>query len=200
MRGESGYNSPAMTNPNPKDPDGAARLRLRPAGPGDLELLRRWDEKPHVIAAGVDGEEWNWADELGRTPEWREQLIAELDGRPVGYLQIIDPALEEDHYWGRDCPPNLRAVDIWIGEERDLGRGHGSRMMWLALEKCFAAPHVEAVLADPLRSNARARRFYERMGFRFVEDRDFGGDQCAVYRLDRAAWRARPPAARLSRP
>jgi len=34
--------------------------------------------------------------------------------------------------------PNLRAVDIWIGEEGDLGRGHGTIIMRLALARCFA--------------------------------------------------------------
>ncbi len=58
-------------------------------------------------------------------------------------------------------------------------------MMRLALERCFADPQVSAVLIDPLASNTRAHRFYERLGFRFVERRRFGADECFVYRLDR---------------
>jgi aminoglycoside 6'-N-acetyltransferase len=49
---------------------------------------------------------------------------------------------------------------------------------------------VTAVLIDPLAGNTRARRFYERQGFRFVGERTFGGDNCAVYRLERQDWRA----------
>jgi aminoglycoside 6'-N-acetyltransferase len=101
-------------------------LQLRNATYGDLALLRRWDEAPHVLAATDD--DWGWEQELQRSPPWREQLIAEVDGRPIGFLQIIDPRLEDSHYWG-DCPENLRAIDIWIGEEADLGRGFGTRMM-----------------------------------------------------------------------
>ena len=82
----------------------------------------------------------------------------------------------------------LRAIDIWIGAESDLGQGHGTQMMRLALARCFAAPEVTAVLLDPLFSNERARRFYERLGFRFIERRRFGADECAVYRLERAHW------------
>src|SRR5690606_31515086 len=108
-----------------------------------------------------------------------------------GFVQIIDPAREESRYWGEDCPPNLRAIDVWIGDERDLGRGFGTLIMQIAIARCFASPEVEAVLLDPLASNARARRFYERIGFHFVEHRRFGEDDCAVYRLDRADWEAR---------
>ncbi|MCG3172896.1 MAG: hypothetical protein GMKNLPBB_01067 [Myxococcota bacterium] len=152
----------------------------------DLPLLRRWDEQPHNIEADPN-DDWGWENELGRKPDWREQLIAMADGRPIGFIQIIDPAREESHYWG-DCPPNLRAVDIWIGEANDLGRGYGTQMMALALERCFAPPEVEAVIIDPLAGNTRAIRFYQRLGFQFTEFRDFGRDHCAVHRLTRAAW------------
>ena len=158
-------------------------MRLRPATPDDLELLRRWDEQAHVVASDPN-DDWGWETELARQPDWREQLIAELDDRPVGFVQIIDPAREDSRYWG-DVPANLRAVDIWIGEEADLGKGYGTAMMRLALERCFAAPGVVAVLVDPLAANTRAHRFFERLGFRFVERRRFGADDCCVYRLGR---------------
>ena len=58
--------------------------------------------------------------------------------------------------------------------------------MRLALARCFAEPAVTAVLIDPLANNIAAHRFYERLGFRFVERRRFGLDDCFVYRLDRA--------------
>jgi aminoglycoside 6'-N-acetyltransferase len=161
-------------------------VRLRPATPADLELLRRWDEQAHVIASDPN-DDWAWETELGRSPDWREQLIAEVDGRPVGFVQIIDPQREGSHYWG-DAPANLRAVDLWIGDAADLGKGYGTRMMELALARCFATPSVSAVLVDPLASNRRAHRFYERLGFRFLERRRFGADECFVYRLDRSDY------------
>jgi len=79
-------------------------------------------------------------------------------------------------------------IDSWIGEAAYLGRGFGTAMMTLAIDRCFADPTVTAILIDPLESNVRARRFYERLGFAFVERRRFGDDDCAVYRLDRARW------------
>jgi aminoglycoside 6'-N-acetyltransferase len=158
-------------------------MRLRPATRNDLKLLRRWSEEPHVLAATDD--DWGWEIELARTPAWREQLIAEVGGRPIGFVQIIDPALEDSHYW-RDVGPDLRAIDIWIGDRKNLGRGYGTVIMRLALARCFADPKVTAILIDPLARNVRAHRFYERLGFRFVEQRLFGKDVCFVFRLNRA--------------
>lgn len=164
-------------------------MRLRPATLEDLPMLRRWDEQPHVVASDPN-DDWNWEVELAHRADWREMLIAERDGRAIGFLQIIDPAFEETHYWG-DVPDGLRAIDIWIGESANLGRGYGTQMMRLALARCFAEPKVSAVLIDPLESNVRAHRFYERLGFRFVERRRFGDDDCFVYRLDRSVYDAR---------
>jgi aminoglycoside 6'-N-acetyltransferase len=65
-------------------------------------------------------------------------------------------------------------------------KGYGSEMMRLALRRCFADPAVEAVLIDPLATNTAAHRFYERLGFRFTERRQFGEDDTFVYRLRRA--------------
>lgn len=163
-------------------------VSLRPAVPTDAALLRLWDEQPHVIASDPN-DEWNWEVELARTPDWREQLIAEVSGRPVGFMQIIDPAREETRYWG-DAPTGLRAIDIWIGDAADLGRGYGTAMMRLALARCFADPSVTAVLIDPLAGNVRAQRFYARLGFRPLGRRQFGADDCLVHRLTRVEWMA----------
>ena len=161
-------------------------ITFRKATIGDLPILRLWDEQAHVIAADPD-HDWSWETELKHDPPWREQLMVELDGHPLGFVQIIDPKEEETHYWG-DVPPNLRAIDIWIGMAEDLGQGYGSIMMRKALERCFSVPEVRAVFIDPLATNVRAIRFYERLGFEFVEERDFGGDHCKVYQITRARF------------
>ncbi len=161
-------------------------INLRPATPDDLELLRHWDEQPHVIASDPN-DDWEWETELHRDPDWREQLIAELEGRPIGFIEIIDPAREDEQYWG-DVPADLRALDIWIGEASELGKGYGTQMMTLALSRCFADPEVTAVLVDPIVSNTRAHRFYEKLGFKRIERRLFGADDCFVYRLNRSDW------------
>lgn len=160
-------------------------IHLRLATIDDLSLLQYWDKQAHVIAASDD--DWDWENELPYRPEWREQLIAELNGKPIGFIQIIDPALEETHYWG-DVPLNLKAIDIWIGEKENLGKGYGTKMMQLAFERCFVSLKVNAILIDPLESNKAAHRFYKRLGFEFIERRNFDGDDCFVFRLDRSTW------------
>jgi aminoglycoside 6'-N-acetyltransferase len=159
------------------------KVKFRPATPDDLELLRVWDRQPHVIAA-KGNEDWQWGKELARSPDWREQLIAEVGGRPIGFVEIIDPSHEDSHYW--ECvAEGHRAIDLWIGEKADLDRGYGTQIMKQAIARCFAGPTVTAILVDPRDCNARAHRFYERLGFEYVVHRQFGEDSCFVYRLNR---------------
>jgi aminoglycoside 6'-N-acetyltransferase len=170
-------------------------IQLREANIGDVEILKHWDEQPHVIAAAPN-DAWDWEQELLRKHTWRELLIAEVDGRPIGFIQIIDPAEEETHYWG-EIAPGYRAIDIWIGELSDTRKGYGQAMMTEALNICFRVRDVHSVLIDPLSSNTDAIRFYERIGFKFVENRQFDDDECKVYLITRQDW-LRNPASRES--
>jgi aminoglycoside 6'-N-acetyltransferase len=158
-------------------------ILLRTATINDAPILRHWDAQPHVIASDPN-DDWQWEETLAEPLPWRQQFLAERAGRPLGFLEIMDPSGDPDRYWG-EVGAGLRAIDIWIGEPDCLGRGYGTQMMEQAIARCFSDPDVTAILVDPLASNTRAHRFYERLGFQFVEARRFGLDDCLVYRLTR---------------
>ena len=105
-------------------------------------------------------------------------------------MQICDPHLEPTHYWG-EIGPGLRAIDIWIGPPDRLGQGLGTEMMARAIELCFSAPDVTAIVIDPLNSNAASHRFYRRLGFKVIGRRMFDEDDCLVHRLEREDWSSR---------
>jgi len=160
-------------------------VTLRRATLDDLPTLHAWDADSDVVASGAARGQEGWEDDLGRDVPWAEELIAESDSEAVGFMQLIDAAAEESHYWGDDVEPGAWALDIWIGRPEHRGRGIGREMMRLALDRCLEVHGASAVLLDPRRDNTRAHRFYERLGFRFVEQREFDGDECDVYRLGR---------------
>lgn len=168
-------------------------ITLRRATLADVPLLEHWDSQPHVITCSGSDDTCDWREELSLNVDWYECIIAELHGRPIGVIQIIDPAEEETHYWG-NCGPDLRAIDIWIGKLEDLGKGYGTEMMEQAHERCFACETVKAILLDPLVNNEGAHRFYERLGYQRIDHRMFGEDDCFVYQLTRSDWAEGPSA------
>ncbi|HET7924895.1 MAG TPA: GNAT family N-acetyltransferase [Rhodanobacteraceae bacterium] len=173
-----------------------ARVTLRRATTADAHWLDLWDRDREVVACSTDDpnaqiafDDVEWREELGAQDEFSQYYIGELDGRPIGAMQICDPHLETSHYWG-EIAPNLRAIDIWIGAPQDRGKGFGGEMMRLALVECFADARVTGVVIDPLASNERAHRFYRRIGFKAVGRRSFGRDACLVHELTRGDWLA----------
>ncbi|MAE85011.1 MAG: GNAT family N-acetyltransferase [Flammeovirgaceae bacterium] len=162
-------------------------IHLRQATSQDVPILNYWDTLPHVQESDGEDPSWDWENELGVAYPWREQLIAEVDGKSIGFIQIIDPKEEISHYWG-EIGPNYRAIDIWIGEVDYLNKGYGTQMMTKAISICFEPPEVHNIIIDPLKSNTNAQRFYKRLGFEFVEERQFGYDECLVLQLTRTNW------------
>jgi aminoglycoside 6'-N-acetyltransferase len=159
-------------------------VELRPMRVDDVGLLARWDDDPDVAAAlgGRSADWYDWPVELMRNVPWRELLIAEEDGRPIGFVQLIDASEEESHYWV-DAEPGTWAMDIWIGSPGDRGRGLGAQAMQAAVARVFEHPGADTIVIDPKVGNRRAIAFYERLGFEPVGERDFDGDSCLVMRL-----------------
>ncbi len=163
-------------------------INLRNAILEDIPILQHWDKQQHVIDCDPE-DDWDWSEMLVEEKEWQKMLVAELNGRAIGFVQIIDPYLEETNYWG-EIEQNLRAIDIWIGEATDLGKGYGTVMMNLAIEKCFSNEKVKAIVIDPLETNVLAIKFYKKLGFKFVAKREFTkGYMSEVLRLERKECR-----------
>ena len=90
--------------------------------------------------------------------------MVSLSGRPFAYAQDYDV-----HYWPQphlsDLPPGSRAIDSFIGWPSMVGRGHGQAYLRLLAEK-LCAEGAPLVAIDPAEENLRARRAYEKAGFR----------------------------------
>ena len=110
---------------------------------------------------------------MGSQPEETPESSDLLEDSPADPLARLGHTLD-----------TLRRDAEGLAHEIDAETGPASEMR-LALARCFSDVTVKAVIVDPLSSNTGACRFYERLGFRRVERRRFGEDDCRVYRLDR---------------
>jgi len=137
---------------------------FRPAALLDLPLLQHWLRTPEVVR-------W-WGNAEEQAVLLREDMdeprmvmrIVSFEGRPFAYAQ--DYAV---HAWPQPhfahLPPGSRAIDSFIGEPDMIGRGHGSAYLKLLAER-LRAEGAPVVTIDPDVDNLRARRAYEKAGFR----------------------------------
>jgi aminoglycoside 6'-N-acetyltransferase len=152
-------------------------LTLRPMVTGDFGTMARWLSDPRVLEwFGGRDRPMSYGDVRAR---YRPRLtgeqptacvIAELAGRPVGYLQ---------YYRWRDFPRDAAALrlstldnpyglDLFVGEPELWGTGVGTRMLRLLLRHLFGTLGVRRVVLSTMTHNYRAQRAYAKAGFRKV--------------------------------
>jgi aminoglycoside 6'-N-acetyltransferase len=139
---------------------------FRPASTADLPRLRGWLSSPEV-------KRW-WGDPRREF----ETLCADLDdprmairvvsfrGRAFAYAQDYEVhARPQAHLM--HLPQGSRAIDSFIGLPSMIGRGHGPAYLALLAER-LCAEGAPLVAIDPAIDNFRARRAYEKAGFRLA--------------------------------
>ena len=174
-----------MTAQPPLDP---APLGFRPLARGDLPLLHRWLNTPHV-------HRW-WASD--GSPQTSEAVAAEYGPQttgeeptagflicygdtPIGFIQW---------YYLRDYPDyaaqigveGAAGIDLFIGEEAYVHRGLGTHILRMFLrDVIFAAPGVRACVIGPDETNTAAIRAYEKAGFRYLKTISVPGEPRPEY-------------------
>jgi aminoglycoside 6'-N-acetyltransferase len=168
--------------------------------PADFPLLARWLAEPHVARW------WHHETSPGaverdfgpsaRREEPNEDLLALLDGRPVGLLQrsfLHDyPEYLDELTPLTAVPARAMTIDYLIGDAADVGRGLGTRMIRSALERLWADhTDAECVIVAVHADNTGSWRVLEKAGLDRVAHGEIDPDNPIddrrhyIYRKDR---------------
>lgn len=163
-------------------------VTLRDMTAADLALLGHWLREPHVAR-------W-WSDDLaeqltefadavaGRDPT--HVLIAEDDGRPVGWAQWYPWADSPDEAPQYGATEHDFGIDYGIGATADVGRGVGTELIALLVQQIRLTHPRAPILVAVATSNTPSRRVLEKNGFVLVDERmieaEPGDDLTALYR------------------
>ncbi|HET8599168.1 MAG TPA: GNAT family N-acetyltransferase [Segeticoccus sp.] len=134
-------------------------LRVRRLAPDDWEVYR--EVRLRMLQDAPDAFASRYEQAVERTEaDWREVLhacdhhLAERDGAPVGAAGLV--------LHGREA--NL--IGMWVSPPF-RGSGAGEVLVEAVCRRAAELGHPR-VLLDVVEGNDRARRFYERCGFRFT--------------------------------
>ena len=134
---------------------------FRPMAVDDMQLVRRWLNKPHVAEWWHDPETLEFVGGDLDHPDLA-QFIVSYDGRPFAYLQCYQ--IGDWHEGFGPQPAGTRGLDQFIGEVDMLGCGHGSAFVRAFIDQLFARG-VPRIVIDPRPDNPRAIRAYAKAGF-----------------------------------
>lgn len=166
-------------------------LSLRGMDDSDLPLVARWLRFPHVakwflVGSSVARE----LDDLRRSISGEQDVHALVvaDGEvPIGWCQwyrcVVDPL------WAADvgAAPEDVGIDYAIGCPDHIGRGLGSELVEVLIDRVRAAHPGCALTADPDARNLASRRVLEKNDFELVTvtvvPSEASLDPVAIYRL-----------------
>jgi len=137
-------------------------IRFRRLGRGDLPLIHRWRNTPHVV---------EWWSEARTLEEITAKYTPRIDGKEdVRCFVIVHNQVTIGYIQEYPAGENSAGIDLFIGEVEFLHRGLGAPIIRQFLnDVVFADPGVESCVIDPSVSNRGAIRAYEKAGFRFFK-------------------------------
>ncbi|HEU4616531.1 MAG TPA: GNAT family N-acetyltransferase [Gammaproteobacteria bacterium] len=165
------------------------RYSFRSATRVDLPMLRRWLETPAVARWWSDPDKQYALLEQDLGDPRMVMRIVSFRERPFAYAQDYDIYSwgDADHFDG--LPEGTRAIDVFIGEPDMIGRGHGSRFIRILAER-LRQEGAPLVAIDPDVTNVRARRAYEKAGFKLESFVETAEGPAALMLFERGAWGA----------
>jgi RimJ/RimL family protein N-acetyltransferase len=138
-------------------------IHFRALERGDLPLMHRWLNSPHVV-------EW-WPDEAVSLDEIVAIYSPRIDGEEdVRCFVIVNDHTAIGYIQEYPIGEDSAGIDLFIGEVEFHRRGLGAPIIRQFLNDIvFADTAVESCIIDPVVSNRGAIRAYEKAGFRFLK-------------------------------
>jgi RimJ/RimL family protein N-acetyltransferase len=159
-------------------------IEFRPLAESDLPQIEEWLRREHVARWWRDDMQESLAEYRagleGREPT--DHYLIVLDGRAIGMIQTYLVADYQDWEEIVQVGPGVAGVDILIGDEDQVGRGLGPKILAQFVRDVVTADAVVATVEEP---NRRSWRAFEKAGFRRVRDVEEEGLPHRLMRLDR---------------
>lgn len=165
-------------------------IGFRPLTRGDLPRLFDWAHREHVKRW------WYPEDELGAfAAEYIDAIegrdptdvyVIERDGRAIGAIQTYVVAAHPEWEALVQVGAGVAGVDLFIGEEDEIGRGLGPEILRAFVrDVVFAQRDVHACVAGVEPANERSLRAFEKAGFRPVSEYVEEGRPHLLLRVER---------------
>jgi aminoglycoside 6'-N-acetyltransferase len=175
-------------------------IAFRRLAADDLQQLFLWLLQPHVVR-GYAPTPSSFMEVVAKYgPRTQDDNVVKayvfsVDGREAGYIQAYDLAHFPDYAAQIGSGAGVAGLDLFIGEEKLIGWGLGSRVLRQFVDEVvFAAEGIGACVASPTEGNLASIRAFEKAGFaRWKIVKPPEGESECVMRRERDKPPARVP-------
>lgn len=157
----------------------------------DLGLMTAWLNKPHVNQWYGQGKSWNdtmvhnkYSPRINAEEEVYAFIVLHKS-QPIGYIQwyplsaSLPTGMTDEHeIFHTHARAHCAGLDCFIGEENELGKGHGTKMVTQFCDD-YLFPTYPCIIADPALDNIRAIRLFYRCGFLYHDGKK-DGNHCLM--------------------
>lgn len=143
------------------------QYKFSPITNQDLKTLHHWLSKPHV--SKFWGEVKPWVVFLQESQKSIESdmcsqfMVSHID-EPFAFIQYYW-ANKVGNGWWPGYKDDVVGIDLYIGEEQYLGKGHGNLLIQDFIKKIVPKEPISQIICDPRPDNLQAIRCYQRSGF-----------------------------------
>lgn len=151
---------------------GQESIVIRPLHSDDKDSLVRWLTSPDVLMY-YEGRDKAFTFEQVESKFFNaksrvNRCIAEVNGANIAYLQYYPLNEKERQTYRLSLKERIYGMDQFIGDATYWNKGYGT-MLIKKLVTRLLDDGVEKIVMDPLASNKRAIRCYEKCGFKIVK-------------------------------
>lgn len=154
-------------------------LKFKPLKPSDLKRMFNWFKVPEINQWYAQGKAWSLADiEAKYKPRLIDQenipsFIINLDSKKIGFIQyylLSKTTMPEGLGYDEAMRLNVDmrtsvGMDLFIGEESLIGLGLGKVIIHDFIKNIIPKKYT-TIFIDPTKSNIRAVKAYEKIGFK----------------------------------
>lgn len=144
-----------------------------------ISLMMDWINRDYIREYCGDPDETLEEIKEMMCSSWGEPFIIEYQKKPIGYIQCYDCHNEPTQYWNSHVEKGSWGIDIWIGDKGYWGKGVAEEAI-KTLSDQLSQREVRSIIVDPHKSNIRAKKFYEKVGFKYIKtlnDHPEGGNE-----------------------
>ena len=134
------------------------RVDLRVFEDKDLGLFKQWLYNEHVAKWYTEPNDWiNEIKKRNEDFNWVHHFIVEVEGVAIGFCQYYDYALGGESWYHRADVKETYSIDYMIGEEKYLGKGFGTYIIFALEEEVKANTDAKRIIVQPKSDNQASR-------------------------------------------